>query len=65
MISAICGSSATSPGDKSPNLQVGRVVKLQAAVTAIDGDGLEQIVQSRAAHLGESLARTPPAPDDR
>src|SRR5882724_10606364 len=42
---------------QSPDRQIGRVVELQPAVTAVDGDALEEMVEGRAPHLGQRIAR--------
>ena len=41
---------------QSPDLQVGRVVELQAAIAAVHRDPLEQIVEGRSPHLGQGIA---------
>src|SRR6266446_4558478 len=42
---------------QSPDCQIGRVVELQPAVTAVDGDALEEMVEGCAPHLGQRIAR--------
>src|SRR5262249_44031646 len=43
---------------QSPDLQISRVVQLESPVAAVHRDPLEQIVEGRAAHLGQGIART-------
>ena len=50
------------PGDivlgQSPDLQVSRIVELQPAVATVHCNPLEQVVEGRAPHLGQGIART-------
>src|ERR1700682_6418005 len=42
---------------QSPGCQIGGVIELQPAVTAVDGDALKEMVAGRAPHLGQRIAR--------
>ena len=41
---------------QSPERAIGRVMQLQAAIAAIDGDGFEEMVEGGPLHLGQRVA---------